>query len=238
MLRGLVGLALCCPGLLLAADTETKLDAAATEKTLAAISETFAKTPCLRAKVVSQREESLTGEKLPKENGELILQRPDKMPVRYEGAAGNYKARQLLGTLYREYSPNTKKCDVRDFAKAARKLALLRAAMTGDVAVLKEYFNIEVFRTSENGKPARLRLVLTPLADAPIKADYKSIEARLAEGQAFFDFIRYVPKAGDPGEDTYSEIKAAEGLTEKDFADALIDKAPKQVTRVSDEEKK
>jgi len=238
MLRGLLGLSLCCSGLVLAVESDDKLDAAATEKILASISETFAKTPSLRAKVVSQREEKLTGDMLPKEKGEFILQRPAKMIVRYEAKAGQYKVRQLLGTTYREYSPNTKKCEVSDFSKAAKKLALLRAAMTGDVAVLQEYFTIEVFRAVQNIKPSRLRLVLTPRADAPIIADYKSIEARLTEGQAFFDFIRYVPKNGDPGEDVYSEIEPTEELTDKDFADALIEKAPKQVTRVRDEEKK
>ncbi|MCW8130411.1 MAG: hypothetical protein KIS92_08690 [Planctomycetota bacterium] len=219
------------------AGVEKKLEGADAEAALKAIGEYFAKTPCLKARVKRLVKDELLGDQMT--GGSLVLQRPDKMYVRMDGPPNAHLFRQLDGTIYREFNMATRKVTVKDFGKAPKKLALLRGAMTVDLAVLKEYFDIAVYRTFQGAdKSALLRLVLTPSAGAKISLPWEKVEAKLNEGAPFLNSIAYQPKKGhgEPVYEEYDEFKVLEQIDAKDFVDDLVAKSAKVEEKIADDE--
>lgn len=218
---------------------EKKLEAEKADEALKTISESFAKAPNLKARVHKVIKDDLLGDT--EIGGTLSLRRPDKMQERMEGAPNAHQCRQLDGQIYREFNMATRRVMVKNFAKAPKKLALLRAAMTIDLAKLKEYFDFNVHRTYQGPeKMAEFRLVLTPRAGSKLDLPYEKIEAKLTEGAPFLNAISYQPKKGhgEPVTVKYSDFKVLEKLEDKDLEDDLVTRSPKEEEAVSDEAKK
>jgi hypothetical protein len=195
----------------------------AARKALAGITESFQKQPCVRARIVSERED-LVGKR--REEGEMVLQRPDRVLRRFGPPGQAVKALRLEGPLLLEYVPREKGVVPRDFGQAPKALALARAALTLDTETLAQYFAIAVFRKpGTEGRPAQWRLVLTR---RPEKAELPlapRIQARLEEGAAFFSEIW---KAGEGADDyvveKYSDLRVEKDLTDRDFDEPLLKK--------------
>jgi hypothetical protein len=214
---------------------EAKLEGDEAEQALKGIGEGFAKAPCVQARVKKVVKDELLGDT--EVSGLLSLQRPDKMLIRMDGAANAHQVRQLDGNVYREFVMANRHVMEKNFANAPKKLALLRAAMTVDLAVLKEYFDIAIYRTPQGGeKPAGLRLVLTSKAGAKLDLPWQKIEAKLSEGGAFLLSISYEPKQGhgEPVKEEYTEIKTVEKFAAKDLSDDLLTKGTKDSDNVKD----
>lgn len=218
-----------------AAGVEAKLEGEEAEQALKGIGDGFAKAPCVQARVKKVVKDELLGDT--EVSGLLTLQRPDKMLIRMDGAANAHQVRQLDGNIYREFVMANHHVMEKNFANAPKKLALLRAAMTVDLTVLKEYFEITIYRTPQGGeKPADLRLVLTSKAGAKLDLPWQKIEAKLSEGAAFLTSISYEPKKGhgEPVIEGYTEIKAVEKFTPKDLTDDLLLKGTKDAESIKD----
>ncbi|MBI3829302.1 MAG: hypothetical protein HY291_07285 [Planctomycetes bacterium] len=217
------------------AGVEAKLEGDEAEQALKGIGESFAKAPCIQARVKKVVKDELLGDT--EIGGLLSLQRPDKMLIRMDGAANAHQVRQLDGNVYREFVMANRHVMEKNFANAPKKLALLRAAMTVDLAVLKEYFDIAIYRTPQGGeKPANLRLVLTSKAGAKLELPWQKIEVKLSEGGAFLLSIAYEPKQGhgEPVKEEYTDIKTVEKFTAKDLSDDLLIKGTKDSDNVKD----
>ena len=212
---------------------EERLEDEAARQALAGIAEAFRRQPCVRARIVSERED-LVGKR--REEGEMVLQRPNRVLRRFGPPGQSVKALRLDGPLLLEYVPREKGVVPRDFSQAPKALALARAALTLDTETLGQYFAVAVFRKpAAEGQPARWRLVLTR---RPEKAELPlapRIQARLEEGAAFFSEIW---KAGEGADDyvveKYSDLRVEKELSDRDFDEPLLKRERREANVVSE----
>lgn len=216
--------AFCAAGVLRSAEpAEEKVAPEVAEKVLAALKASFLQRPCVRAQITSVTNDPLLGET--KETGELLLQMPQRFLRRFGQGEKPTKAWLLDGDVVRESNVAQGTVNELDFANAPKKLALLKAAITMDAEVLKEYFDLTLFKKAAGpGAPVQYRLVLMRRDYEKNPIDYKRIEARWSEGALFFSEVLRVPKTGeeDRAVERFTQQQAVEKFAEGDFKEPLL----------------
>ena len=195
----------------------------------------FQEQPCVRAKIVSEVDDDLLGPR--KEEGELLMRRPGLVLRRFFQKGQPWKAWRMEEALTSEYNPALNKVVERDFSKAPKSLELLRAAITTEVAVLKQYFQVSVFRKAATGSsPSELRLVLTRREDRATPLPWKQVVACLPEGAAFFSSVEQIPIPGQANrvKERYTEVQVLKNLDRAGLEDPLLQKEPKVREQVQD----
>jgi hypothetical protein len=233
MLRGLAALAFAC-GLSLAAENndsplkpqpgETLLAADKAQKVLADIAERFKASPAVKARVVTESDDELLGRR--KTEGELLLDRSGRVLRKFTKPAST---QVLDGDTFQEYLPKLKKLFVKDFSKAPRALRLLRAALTADLKLLSEVFEINVFEAAK-GDARAFRIVLLRKADANQPLPYTRIQGRIRSGALFYSEIEYLPEGSTPVLERYLDVEAIDAPK----AEAFALEVPAGVTRQVD----
>ena len=194
---------------------EALLAEADAKTALTEMADTFKKTPAFKAKIVSEMDDDLMGKT--KKEGELIMQRPGTVLRKFAKPAA---ALMVEDTFLREYDPATKHVIERDFSKAPKAMALLRAGFTLDVSVLQEYFTINVFK-----KGTDLRLVLIPKPDKKIPLKFDAVKVRWKSGDAFFYEVDRLPKKGSGQQrvvEKFSDFTALKEVSKADVSDPLL----------------
>jgi len=206
-----------------AEEGEKRITGEAADTVLSSLQANFLKRPCVRAEIVSITNDPLLGAE--KERGEMLLQIPQRFLRRFGPKDKPVKAWLLDGEAVRESNTAQKTVNELDFTKAPKKLALLRAAITMDADVLKDYFHLALFKKGE-GENAAWRLVLSRREDVKNPIDYKRIQARWEEGAPFFSEIVRVPKTGeeDRAVETFSKLQVVEKFTDADFKEPLLER--------------
>lgn len=202
---------------------EERVAAEAADRVLADLKASFLKRPCVRAEIVSINNDPLLGEQ--KEQGELLLQMPQRFLRRFGPKDKPIKAWRLDGTSVRESNSAQDTVNELDFTKAPKKLAILRAAITMDAEVLKEFFHLALFKKAGDG-PAQWRLVLTRREDQKNPVNYKRIQARWTDGAPFFSEILRVPKSGeeDRAIERFINPQVVEKFSDGDFKEPLLER--------------
>lgn len=207
---------------------EVRLDPGGQKAVLEKIKAAFEQHPCVRAEVTKTVVDPLG--LLPEtEQGELLIKRPDKILRRFSKNGTSFKAVLVRGQSSLTYNAATKKVVEKDYSRAPRRLALVRASGTGDLETLQLYYDVLVFEKSgQDGKQWRL-VFHRRRGDLP----YDRLQARITEGQALFSEIRYEYRAaadGDNKTETFTAIKSQKQLSDEDFNDPLFKspKAPKE----------
>ena len=197
--------------LLQPAVNEKLLDTVEADKALNELAERFKATSAIKAHMVTERDDPL-GKR--KEEGELLLERPDRMLRKFNKPL---KIWLLSGTSLKLYIASRKTIYVTDFSKAPKALQLVRAAMTVDVKGLTELFDVHVFKIS--GEDPGYRLVLTKKEGANSPGGYKLIQGRIGEKALFFSQIDFVPEgdASDRSVERYTQIEGVPKLPEDAF---------------------
>lgn len=199
---------------------EERVAGADADRVLGELKASFLKRPCVRAEIVSISNDPLLGEQ--KEDGELVLQMPQRFLRRF-GPKGKpaVKAWILDGTAVRESNSAQDSVNELDFTKAPRKLALLKAALTMDAEVLKEYFHLALFK-----KAGAWRLVMMRKDSPDNPIDYKRIQARWSDGAAFFSEILRVPKTGEEDQaiERFGNIQVVEKFDAAVFKEPLLER--------------
>ncbi|MCZ7644259.1 MAG: hypothetical protein M5U26_03080 [Planctomycetota bacterium] len=225
---------------------ETKLAPEEAQNVLAELTESFSKQPCVRAKLNCAVEDLLGKREV---RGEMLFKRPDTL-LRRTQSGKDWTVVRLSGTTLREYYPGTGgdpgKLYEKDFGRAPKALALVRAGITLDVKALSKYFDLHLFKKpAEGGAPAQLRLVLARKEGVKLvlhqgtkegeDLPYQYVIARLDEGAPFFRSIERLPAEGqgDPMTETFTEFKT-DALADADFKDEKLDGKPGQVDQVKD----
>lgn len=231
---------------------ESRLEGAACTAAQAALSETFARTRAVRARIEATVYDELFDEER-KETGELTILRPYHLLRRF--FRPRKKVLVLSGERLFESRPSAHTVYIKDFHKAPRTLALLRAAMTCDLSVLEPWFDVFVFKkpAAEKGKPAVYRFVLRRKPsrrektgggggksgrkndeEQPDLISYRRIEARWVEGVPFFSELVFLPQAGDRRTERYSGIREDRSIKEADFSPRWPQGTRRRVDEVKD----
>lgn len=211
---------------------EKRLEAKAQEQVIAKIKSTFDKNPCVRAKVVKEVEDPL-GLMPTEERGELLVKRPDKVLRRFLKKGKSFKAVVLSGQFSKSFNASSKLVTVKDYARAPKWLALVRAGGTGDVSTLQKYYDVVVFE--KDGPKGKLwRLVLNH-RKGPLP--YKRLQARIGEGDVMFSEIKYEYKNqadGDNKTERFTSIQAVKDIADKEFDDPLFKGAKTKVEKIEE----
>lgn len=230
-----LGLVLGAAAALHAAEPEVKAEAgevliaeAEADPILAELKASFLRRPCVRAKILSILNDPLLGEST--EQGELLLQMPHRFLRRFGPNGKPTKAWLLDGNVVRESSTAQETVNELDFTNAPKKLALLKAAITMDAEVLKDYFILTLFkRLARQDAPVRYRLVLVRRELDKNPVDCSRIEAHWDEGAAFFSEVLRLPRAGkgDPAVERFTEQQVIDRFSEGDFKEPMLERTLK-----------
>jgi hypothetical protein len=212
---------------------EERLEGDAARAALTAIGESFRKQPAFQARVIAERHE-LFGER--REEGELLVQRPDRVLRRFGPPGKAVKAMRLEGAELLTYEPKERTVLPRDFSQAPKALALARAALTFDVEVLSQYFSVEIFRkAAAQGKPVQWRLVLVRRPEKKELPLDPRVEARLEDGAPFFHEVRRDFEGADEYLiEKYQDLRPAQKLPDQDFDEPLLKQTRKPVEKVKE----
>jgi hypothetical protein len=209
----------------LAKTGEERVDGEAADQVLAALKASFLQRPCVRAEIISATNDPLLGET--KETGELLLQMPQRFLRRFGSKEKPKKAWFLDGNTVRESNIAQGTVNELDFTNAPKKLALLKAAITMDAEILKEYFSLTLFKKAGGPENAmQYRLVMTRRENDKNPVDYKRIEACWSEGAPFFSEILRVPKTGeeDRAVERFTKLQVVEKFADGDFKEPLLER--------------
>lgn len=223
----LVLLGLLCAGFTVCAGEippeagEERLSGEAADQVLAGLKAHFLEQPCIRAQITSVTSDPLLGDRT--ETGEMLLQMPQRFLRRFGPSGKPTKAWLLDGAVVRESSTAQTTVNELDFTKAPKKLALLKAAITMDAAVLKDYFDLTLFKKGD-GEAVQYRLVLTRRDDEKNPVDYRRIQARWTAGAPFFSEILRIPKTGeeDQAVETFNHLQVVEKFEDSDFQETMF----------------
>jgi len=208
---------------------EERLDQNAAQDVLKKLKETFAAQGSLRAHILTETFSDLTN-KTTKKEGDLLIQRPDKMLQLYTKPAASLQ--MLDGAQAMRQEAGEKSLLVGDFTKAPKKLSQVHAMVTGDLTTLTELFEISVFRAAAaEGKPAQYRIVLNLLPKK--KLEFTRIQIRVADGEACFQEVVRETADGNTVTDKFSAVQVGE-IPAKEFS-APIEGKEKDVKEISDE---
>jgi len=208
---------------------ETKLNATEADQALSLISERLAKRGALKAQIVTETDDpmSVTGKRV--EEGELLMDGPHR--IRRTFTKPNAKTWVLDGAQITEYLPRRRKwAFIKDFSKAPKALALLRAAVNVDAKALADYFDVTVFKTAEGAH--RLVLVCKERKDG--RQLYKRIQAKLAPNAPFFHEIEFEDASDVKVSEKYSNMEAVEKVDAAAFKLEIPADAEVQTDHIED----
>lgn len=191
---------------------ETLLAADKAQKVLADIAERFKASAAVKARIVAESDDELLGKR--KSEGELLLDRSGRVLRTFSKPAS---VQLLDGDKFQEYLPKLKKLFVKDFSKAPRALRLLRAALTADLKLLGEIFEISVFEAGKDDARA-FRIVLLKKEDTTQPLPYTRIQGRIQFGAQFYSEIEYLPEGSTPVLERYLDVEAIDAPKAEAFA--------------------